>query len=64
MVLMDDARQRHTTMDTYFHLIESNGATTEERGLMLNALFRPLAGHGQDNVDPPNFIELMGKGKD
>ncbi|MDO5895106.1 DUF6161 domain-containing protein [Agrobacterium sp. Azo12] len=64
MVLMDDARQRHTTMDTYFHLIEKDGATTEERGLMLNALFRPLAGQGQDNVEPPNFIELIGKGKD
>ncbi len=63
MVLMDDARQRHTTMDTYFHLIERNGATTEERGLMLNALFRPLPGQGQDNVDPPNFIELVKKGE-
>jgi hypothetical protein len=64
MLLMDDARQRHTTMDTYFHLIEKDGATTEERGLMLNALFRPLVGQGQDNVEPPNFIELVGKGKD
>lgn len=63
MVLMDDARQRHTTMDTYFHLIERNGASTEERGLMLNALFRPLPGQGQDNVDPPNFIELVKKGE-
>jgi hypothetical protein len=64
MLLMDDARQRHTTMDTYFHLIERSGATTEERGLMLNALFRPIAGQGQDNVDPPNFIELINKGKE
>lgn len=59
MVLMDDARQRHTTMDTYFHMIERNGATTEERGLMLNALFRPLPGQGQENVEPPNFMELV-----
>lgn len=59
MVLMDDARQRHTTMDTYFHLIERSGATTEERGLMLNALFRPLPGQGQENVEPPNFMELV-----
>lgn len=61
MVLMDDARQRHTTMDTYFHLIERSGATTEERGLMLNALFRPLPGQGQENVEPPNFMELVKK---
>ncbi|MCZ7934651.1 DUF6161 domain-containing protein [Agrobacterium leguminum] len=61
MILMDDARQRHTTMDTYFHLIERNGATPEERGLMLNALFRPLPGQGQENVEPPNFMELVKK---
>ncbi|KRA05390.1 hypothetical protein ASD74_02520 [Rhizobium sp. Root564] len=59
MMLMDDARQRHTTLDTYFHLIERSGATTEERGLMLNALFRPLPGQGQDSVEPPNFMELV-----
>lgn len=61
MTLMDDARQRHTTMDTYFHLIEKNGATPEERGLMLNALFRPIPGQGQENVEPPNFMELIKK---
>lgn len=61
MMLMDDARQRHTTMDTYFHLIERSGATTEERGLMLNALFRPLPGQGQENIEPPNFMELVKK---
>lgn len=61
MVLMDDARQRQTTMDTYFHLVENNKATPEERGLMLNALFKPLPGQGQDNVDPPNFMELVKK---
>lgn len=63
MVLMDDARQRHTTMDTYFHLIEQNGATTEERALMLNALFRPLPGQGGENIEPPNFYEIVGKTK-
>lgn len=59
MVLMDDARQRQTTMDTYFHLVENNKASPEERGLMLNALFKPLPGQGQENVDPPNFMELV-----
>ncbi|MGF0521852.1 hypothetical protein ACQEDT_10115 [Agrobacterium pusense] len=58
MVLMDDARQRQTTMDTYFHLVENDKATPEERGLMLNALFKPLPGQGQDNVEPPSFTDL------
>ncbi len=59
MVLMDDARQRQTTMDTYFHLVENGKASPEERGLMLNALFKPLPGQGQENIDPPNFAELV-----
>ncbi|WP_107677233.1 hypothetical protein [Agrobacterium sp. LAD9] len=61
MMLMDDARQRHTTMDTYAHLVEKNKATIEERGLMLSALFRPLPGQGAENVDPPNFVEIINK---
>jgi hypothetical protein len=61
MMLMDDARQRETMMDVYFHLIEKNGATPEERALVLNALFRPAPGHGSENIDPPNFTELLNK---
>jgi hypothetical protein len=61
MVLMDDATQRQTTMDTYFHLIENSGATPEERGLMLNAIFRPLPGQGNENVEPPNFVDIISK---
>lgn len=64
MLLMDDARQRHTTMDTYSHLVEKNKATVEERGLMLSALFRPLPGQGTKNVEPPNFIEIINKKPD
>lgn len=65
MVLMDDARQRNTTMSTYYHLIKRNVISSkEERGLMLNALFRPLPGHGPENVEPPNFLEIMGKKSD
>lgn len=61
MMLMDDARQRRTMMDVYVHLIENNGATQEERALVLNALFRPAPGHGPENVDPPNFTDLLNK---
>ncbi|MCM2455319.1 hypothetical protein HGO37_07980 [Rhizobium sp. CG4] len=64
LALMDDAHQRQTTMDTYFHLVENNKVTAKERGLMLNALFRPLPGQGQDNVEPPNFVDLIGQRKE
>lgn len=62
LMLMDDARQRETMMDVYFHLIEKNGATPEERALVLNALFRPAPGQGVDNIEPPNFVDLLSKG--
>jgi len=60
-MLMDDARQRHTMMNTYFHLIEKQSAVKEDRALILNALFRPTPGQQNDSVDPPNFTELMDK---
>lgn len=61
MMLMDDAQQRQTMMEVYTHLIENQGATPEERALVLNALFRPAPGHGPENVEPPNFTELLSK---
>ena len=48
-----------TMMDTYFYLLEKQGAVKEDRALILNALFRPGPGHGNDSVDPPNFTELI-----
>ncbi len=62
IALMDDARQRHTMMDTYFNLIEENAAVKEDRALILNALFRPTPGQSSDDVEPPNFIDLLSKG--
>jgi Family of unknown function (DUF6161) len=61
LLLLDDAKQRHTMMDTYFHLIEQQAALKEDRALILAALFRPSPGHGPDNVEPPNFTELLDK---
>lgn len=60
LMLLDDARLRLTMLDTYFHLIKKEGAAKEDRALVLNALFRPAPGHG-DNVEPPNFTELVTK---
>jgi len=59
LILMDDASQRHTMMDTYFRLIEQDGATKADRALVLNALFRPLPGSASESVEPPNFTELI-----
>lgn len=61
LLLHDDARQRQTMMDTYFVLIERQAASAEERALILNALFRPAPGYGPDNIEPPNFTEVLGK---
>lgn len=60
-MLLDDARQRHTMLDTYFHLIEKDGATKADRALVLNALFRPAPGQQSEAVEPPNFTELLEK---
>lgn len=61
LMLVDDARQRRTMMDTYFHLIEQDASTKADRALILNALFRPTPGHSAESVDAPNFTELLDK---
>ncbi len=61
MLLMDDARQRATIIETYYKMIEQSGATVEDRALILQALCRPAPGHGGDSVDPPNFTEVIDK---
>lgn len=63
MILADDAKQRSTMMDTYFHLIEHQAASVEDRALILAALFRPAPGHGPDNVEPPDFTDFINKMK-
>lgn len=59
MLLMDDARQRATMLETYYRMIERSAATTEDRALVLQALMRPPPGHGPDTVEPPNFTEVI-----
>jgi hypothetical protein len=57
MLLMDDARQRATTLETYYRMIERGAATAGDRALVLRALVRPAPGHGSDTVEPPNLAE-------
>lgn len=58
LALMDDAHQRRTMIDTYIHLIEHQVARTEDRAILLNAIFRASPGQGND-VEPPSFVDLI-----
>lgn len=62
MLLMDDARQRQTMLDTYFLLSEKGRADERDRPLVLWALFRQTPGHGSDGIDPPDFTEVINAG--
>jgi len=59
MLLMDDARQRATIIETYYKMIEEMASTKEDRALILQAICRPPPGHGGDSVEPPNFTEVL-----
>lgn len=58
LAMMDDAHQRRTMIDTYIHLIEHQVARTEDRAILLNAIFRASPGQGND-VEPPSFVDLI-----
>ncbi|TDX88462.1 hypothetical protein EDE05_102439 [Neorhizobium sp. R1-B] len=62
MLLMDDARQRQTMLDTYFLLSEKGRADERDRPLVLWALFRQTPGHGPDGIEPPDFTEVINAG--
>jgi hypothetical protein len=62
MLLMDDARQRQTMLDTYFMLSENGRADDRDRPLVLWALFRNTPGHGPDGIEPPDFTEVINAG--
>ncbi len=62
MLLMDDARQRQTMLDTYFLLSDKGRADERDRPLVLWALFRQTPGHGSDGIEPPDFTEVINAG--
>lgn len=62
MLLMDDARQRQTMLDTYFMLSEQGRADEKDRPLILWALFRQTPGHGSDGIEPPDFTQVINAG--
>ncbi|MDA4844779.1 DUF6161 domain-containing protein [Hoeflea poritis] len=59
LVLLDDARQRLTTMDTYLHLIAENAAEHQDRAILLEALFRRAPGQGPDTTEPASMVDMM-----
>ncbi|WP_157839472.1 DUF6161 domain-containing protein [Bradyrhizobium diazoefficiens] len=63
-VLGDDSRQRQAMTRTYLALVadSSSQVTTEDRLVMLNAIFRPLPGSQSDEVAPPTILDLVNKG--
>lgn len=62
MLLMDDARQRQTMLDTYFLLSEKGRADERDRPMILWSLFRQTPGHGSDGIEPPDFTEVINAG--
>ena len=59
MLLMDDARQRATTLETYYKMIERSAATVDDRALVLKALVRPARrGTGRILSNRPTLRKL------
>jgi hypothetical protein len=52
LLLMDDARQRDTMLQTYLHLVEQDAGVRAERPLILEAMFRRTPGHGPETMKP------------
>ncbi|MBC7280019.1 hypothetical protein [Hoeflea sp.] len=64
MLLMDDARARVVMLDTYLFLIKEDAAVKQDRGAILEALFRRAPGHGSDTAEPPHFTDLLRYGQE
>lgn len=62
LLLMDDARQRQTIMDSYFLLTKEGKSDERALPMMLWALFRQVPGHGPDGIEPPDFTEAINAG--
>ncbi len=62
LLLMDDARQRQTIMDSYFLLTKEGRSDERALPMMLWALFRQVPGHGSDGIEPPDFTEAINAG--
>jgi hypothetical protein len=64
LLLMDDASQRITMLNTYLFLVKQGAATLQDRGALLEAMFRRAPGHGPETIDPPSMTDIMKYGQD
>lgn len=63
LILKNDAEQRLALLETYIRLVHDAMAGREDRTIVLAALFRPLPGHENDDLQPPSLLDLMKKEK-
>lgn len=59
LLLIDDAEQRNTMLETYLHLVERDADVKADRPLILEALFRRTPGHGPETIEPPNLADVL-----
>ena len=59
LVLLDDARQRVSTVDTYLQLIKENAVEDTDRPVVLEALLRRAPGQGPDSLEPASLTDLL-----
>ncbi|MBB3440987.1 hypothetical protein [Rhizobium sp. BK379] len=64
MLLMDDARQRVTMLNTYLFLVKQDVAQVQDRGALLEAMFRRAPGHGPETIEPPTMTDVMKYGQE
>lgn len=60
LTLADDADQRGVMAETFVKLAgEGHAQDEKDRAIILNALFRPLPGTHQEDIQPPNITDLL-----
>ncbi|OAE39736.1 hypothetical protein [Brucella intermedia] len=62
LLLMDDARQRNTIMQSYIQMVRDNAVDEKVLPIIMWALCRQVPGHGPDGIEPPDFSEVINAG--
>lgn len=60
MILADDASQRRVLANTFIRLVgQGDIDEKQDRAIMLNALFRPIPGAKEQDIQPPNLADFI-----
>lgn len=62
LLLMDDARQRNTIMQSYVQMVRDGAVDDKALAIIMWALCRSVPGHGPDGIEPPDFTEVLRAG--